>query len=88
MKYFIIYVIMRKNFQTIFKKAYSMNIIKFDVGDTIVLKKKHPCGCDVFSVLRCGSDIRVKCTLCERDMTFTREKLEKSIKRVTPKEAK
>ncbi len=59
-----------------------MDIIKFDVGDILVMKKKHPCGADTLKVLRVGSDIRVECTLCGRDMTLPREKLEKNIKAV------
>ncbi|MBQ3182768.1 MAG: DUF951 domain-containing protein [Clostridia bacterium] len=59
-----------------------MDIIKFNVGDILVMKKKHPCGGDTLKVLRTGSDIRVECTLCKRDMTIPREKLEKNIKAV------
>lgn len=59
-----------------------MNIIKFNVGDTLEMKKPHPCGEHKFLVLRTGSDIRVKCLGCERDMTLPRVKLEKNIKRV------
>ena len=59
-----------------------MDIIKFNVGDILVMKKKHPCGADTLKVLRVGSDIRVECTLCGRDMTLPREKLEKNIKAV------
>ena len=59
-----------------------MNIIKFNVGDTLEMKKPHPCSGQKFLVLRTGSDIRVKCLTCERDMTLPRVKLEKNIKRV------
>ena len=59
-----------------------MNIIKFDVGNILEMKKPHPCGEHKFLVLRTGSDIRVKCLGCERDMTLPRIKLEKNIKRV------
>ncbi len=59
-----------------------MDIIKFGVGDLLVMKKKHPCGGETLKVLRCGSDIRVQCTLCGRDMTIPREKIEKNIKAV------
>ena len=59
-----------------------MNIIKFDVGNILEMKKPHPCGEHKFLVLRTGSDIRVKCLGCERDMTLPRVKLEKNIKRV------
>ena len=59
-----------------------MNIIKFDVGNILEMKKAHPCGSTRFEVLRTGSDIRVKCQVCGRDMTLPRVKLEKNIKKV------
>ena len=63
------------------------NIIRFDVNDKICLKKKHPCGTDVFTVVRGGTDVRIVCDGCGRDLTLTREAVEKMIKRVivTPK---
>ena len=63
-----------------------MKIVRFDVGDVLVLKKKHPCSADTFKVMRTGSDVRIVCTGCGRDMTLKREALEKSIKTVKPKE--
>ena len=59
-----------------------MKIIHFEVGDVLHLKKPHPCSSHTFKVLRIGSDIRILCTGCKRDMTVSREKLEKSIKKV------
>ena len=59
-----------------------MQIIKLSSGDLIELKKPHPCGEHVFKVLRVGSDVRIVCTGCGRDMTLDRVKLEKSIKKV------
>lgn len=63
-----------------------MRIIKFSVGDTLVMKKKHPCSSDTFTVLRVGSDVRIVCTGCGRDLTLEREAAERMIKRVIPKE--
>ncbi|MBR4661542.1 MAG: DUF951 domain-containing protein [Clostridia bacterium] len=60
-------------------------IIRFSVGDTLEMKKDHPCGTRLFEVKRVGSDIRVVCRGCGRDMTVPRIKLEKGIKRVIPK---
>lgn len=57
-------------------------IIRFEVKDKLCLKKKHPCGTDTFTVLRCGSDIRIICDGCGRDLTLPREALEKMIKKV------
>lgn len=59
-----------------------MNVIKFDVGDILEMKKNHPCGGNKMRVLRTGSDVRVVCTVCGRDMTLPRVKLEKNIKKV------
>ena len=59
-----------------------MNIPKISVGDRLELKKKHPCGTSVFSVLRVGSDVRIVCEGCRRDMVLSREKLEKAIKKI------
>ena len=59
-----------------------MEIIRLSVGDRILMKKKHPCSADIFQVLRVGSDVRVKCTGCGRDMTLPRVSIEKMIKKV------
>ena len=59
-----------------------MNIPKISVGDKLEMKKKHPCGTSVFSVLRVGSDVRIVCEGCGRDMVLPREKLEKAIKKI------
>jgi len=57
-------------------------IPKISVGDILELKKKHPCGSASFRVLRTGSDIRVVCTGCGRDMTMDRLKIEKAIRAI------
>ncbi|MBQ2729887.1 MAG: DUF951 domain-containing protein [Clostridia bacterium] len=56
--------------------------MKIATGDVLELKKPHPCGEKRFSVLRIGSDIRIVCTGCGRDMTIPRIKLEKAIKKI------
>ena len=63
-----------------------MNIVKLAVGDIAEMKKKHPCGASSFRILRVGSDVRVVCLGCGRDMTMERVKLEKAIKNIIPTE--
>ncbi len=46
------------------------------------MKKAHPCGGFEFTVLRIGSDVRIKCNGCGRDVTVPRVKLEKNIRAV------
>ncbi len=58
------------------------NIPVIRVGDVLELKKTHPCGSAKFTVMRVGSDVRIVCTGCGRDMTLPRVKLEKSIKKI------
>ncbi len=58
-----------------------MPIIPLHVNDTVQMKKKHPCGGDCFLILRVGSEVRVKCVTCGRDMTLDRIKLEKCIRK-------
>lgn len=59
-----------------------MNTPSFSVGDTLIMKKAHPCKSNRLRVLRTGSDIRVICLGCRHDFTVPREKIEKSIKQV------
>ncbi len=58
------------------------NIPVFGVGDTVELKKAHPCGCSLFTVLRVGSDIKIVCNECKRALIIDRIKLEKMIKSI------
>lgn len=59
-----------------------MAIVHFSVGDILILKKPHPCSSDAFKVMRGGSDVRIVCQKCSRDLTLPREKIEKMIKKV------
>ncbi len=61
-----------------------MKIIPIHVGDVLELKKPHPCGEKHFKVLRTGSEVRIVCIGCGRDMVLDRLKLEKAVKSVTP----
>ena len=59
-----------------------MKILTIHVGDILHMKKKHACGGECFDCLRIGSDIRIRCRTCQRDITVPRIKLESSIKRI------
>lgn len=63
-----------------------MKILHFSVGDRIEMRKIHPCGGRLFRVMRVGSDIRIICEKCGRDLTLPREKLEKAAKKIIPSE--
>lgn len=61
-----------------------IGVIFVDVrtGDTLRMKKQHPCGADTFLVLRTGMDFRVRCTGCGHELMAPRSKIEKSIKQI------
>ena len=52
------------------------------VGDTLIMKKPHPCGENKFLVLRIGMDFKIRCTSCGREVMLPREKCEKNIKKI------
>ncbi len=52
------------------------------VGDLIEVKKTHPCGSKIFSVLRVGMDFKIKCEKCGREIMLPRFKIEKNIRKI------
>ena len=53
-----------------------------NVGNCVIMKKKHPCGSDRFEVLRTGLDFKLRCCGCGHEMMIPRVKILKSIKGV------
>ena len=64
------------------------DILRLFPEDRLELKKPHPCGGCVFRILRAGSDVRILCETCGRDMVLDRIKLEKAVKRKLPTQEK
>ncbi len=52
------------------------------VGDTLLMKKKHPCGANTFAVLRIGMDFKIRCTGCGHEVMAPRVNIEKNIKKI------
>ena len=57
-----------------------------NVGDRLELKKPHPCGGKDFAVLRVGMDFKIKCLKCGHEVMVARNKIEKNIKKIFPKD--
>ena len=53
--------------------------MKYNVGDTIITKKSHPCGCNTWTIVRVGADIKIKCNNCERTVMFPLADFERKI---------
>ena len=52
------------------------------VGDRLVMKKSHPCGCNTFKVTRTGMDFKLICEECGHEIIIPRSKAEKNIKKI------
>ena len=59
---------------------------KFEVdlrlNQRVELKKQHPCGSKVWTILRVGMDIKLKCLGCGHELMVPRSKAEKSIRKI------
>ena len=62
-----------------------MNTKEYDLGSLVIMKKGHPCGENLWEVVRLGADIRIKCTKCGRIVMLPRVDFNKKIKKVMEK---
>lgn len=54
----------------------------YNVGDLLVLKKGHPCGENLWEVVKLGVDIRLRCRKCGHLVLLPRVDLNKKIKKI------
>ena len=52
----------------------------YSLGDKIVTKKKHPCGGDVWTVVRVGADYKIRCDRCGRVVMMSADALKKAVR--------
>ena len=57
-------------------------VLELRLGDVVRLKKSHPCGNNLWEVVRLGADIGVQCRRCQRRMMLERPYLERRVKEV------
>lgn len=53
---------------------------QFLIGDVVRLRKPHPCGSFVWTVVRLGADIGLRCNQCQRRVLLPRRTLERRLK--------
>ena len=56
--------------------------MQLNTGDRLEMKKPHPCGGNVFTLLRVGMDFKIRCETCGREVMAPRKKIEQNIRRV------
>lgn len=54
------------------------------VGDSLKLKKQHPCGSQMWKVLRVGIDFRLQCEGCGHQIMIPRRQAEKNVRQIIP----
>ena len=52
------------------------------LNQQVELKKQHPCGSRIWTILRVGMDIKLKCSGCGHELMLPRSKAEKAIKKI------
>jgi hypothetical protein len=55
-------------------------VVEIRLGDTVQLRKKHPCGGYEWEVVRVGADIGIKCLKCQHRVLLERAVLERRLK--------
>ena len=56
------------------------------LGDTVRLRKPHPCGSFEWTVVRLGADIGLECMVCKRRVLLSRRELARRVKKILPRE--
>ena len=57
------------------------------LGDVLRMKKAHPCGSELWQVLRIGADFKLRCLGCGREVMGPRSKFERNIRAIERKNA-
>ena len=57
----------------------------YDKGDSVMMKKAHPCATNRWKITRVGADIKIECQGCGHIVMMTRQKFDKGLKKVIEK---
>lgn len=60
--------------------------MKYKLGSIVIMKKEHPCGTNLWKIVRLGVDIKLKCTNCGRMIMMDRLEFERKLKKVVEDE--
>ena len=53
-----------------------------NLNDKVETKKPHPCGGNLWQIVRTGADYKIKCLTCGRIVMLTPDELQKRVRRV------
>ncbi len=60
--------------------------MKYMLGSKVIMKKGHPCGTNLWEIIRMGIDIKLKCVNCGRTIMMDRIEFERKLKKVVENE--
>ena len=63
-----------------------MSFLDLKLNQQVELKKQHPCGSKIWTILRVGMDIKLRCQGCGHELMLPRSKAEKSIRKILNEE--
>ena len=52
----------------------------YSIGEKVITKKKHPCGNDVWTIVRVGADYKIRCDKCGRVVMLSSSEFLKSVR--------
>ncbi len=60
--------------------------MNYKLGSTVIMKKPHPCGTNLWEITRVGVDIKLKCINCGRTIMIDKLEFERKLKKVVENE--
>ena len=54
----------------------------YSLGTKVIMKKAHPCGTNLWEIIRLGADIKLKCINCGRIVMLPRVEFNKKLKKI------
>ena len=60
--------------------------MQYNIGDKVITKKVHHCGGNVWTIVRTGCDIKIKCDKCGHTTMIDLVKFPSIVKKYLPKE--
>lgn len=55
---------------------------KYKLNDQVILKKPHACKTNLWTIIRLGVDIKLKCNGCNHEVMLDRLVFEKKLKKI------
>lgn len=54
----------------------------YQVGSIVIMKKNHPCGGNLWKIVRVGADIKIECQKCGHTLFLPRIEFNKKLKKI------